>query len=272
MSAEMTYVNEFVARGIVLNIGWNEYRKTILTLLVKERRGNVLKLDINLETNTNVKIGKKDRVIVTGYTRGFNYHNDSLRKDSEVMFFVGTSVEKETTELAKRFGGDIGTFYPEPVFRSFVAGKVIKSIPPTLGNNWAKLIIETAGGGNDMRASRFTLRYYTGGRLPVFDYQEGDVICARLSAYTPEKKINEAKTIRFQNLNVEDIAYLYKSPRKAEKTIALDVDCGLIPAATGLHGFGIQKNEQLANKESVPDVAESREEVTEIENLISGSL
>ena len=57
MSAEMTYVNEFVARGIVLNIGWNEYRKTILTLLVKERRGNVLKLDIYLETKTNVKIG-----------------------------------------------------------------------------------------------------------------------------------------------------------------------------------------------------------------------
>ena len=57
MSAEMTYVNEFVARGIVLNIGWNEYRKTILTLLVKERRGNVLKLDINLESKTNVKNG-----------------------------------------------------------------------------------------------------------------------------------------------------------------------------------------------------------------------
>ena len=228
MNAETTYVNEFTARGIVLSIGRSTYHKRVLTLLVQERRNKVLKLEINLEDGVGKRIDTKDRVIVTGYIRGFNYHNDALGKDSEVMFFVGTDVKRETTELSKRFGGKIGTFYPEHVFRSFVSGKVVNIVLPTDKIAWAKLVVKTNGGGSDMRASSITLRYYTNGHLPIFDYQIGDVICCRLSAYTPEKKLPDGTTRIFQNVNVEDIAYLYKAPRAASRNLKFDVDAGLI--------------------------------------------
>lgn len=246
MESEGTYVNEFTARGIVLNIGYNEYHKRVLTLLVRERRDNTLKLDINLEKEIGRGIYPKDRIVVSGYTRGFTYHNDALGKDSEVMYFVGTAIEKETTELSKRFGGEIGTFYPEPVFRSFVSGKIVNIVPPTDKNAWAKITVKTSGGGSDLRASNVILRYYTGGRLPVFDYQEGDAICCRLSAYTPEKEMKSGRIIRFQNLNVEDIAYQYKVQRKTDKTVKFDIDAGLDDCYEG-NKSSIQAEEQNLN-------------------------
>lgn len=227
VNAENMYVNEFTARGIVLETGSTEYHRKNLTLLVQERRNNTLKLDIALEPGIGDGIQKKDRVIVSGYARGFEFHNDALNKDSEVMYLAGTAVEKETTELEKRFGENLGNFYPEPVFRSFLSGKVMEVIPAEGKSPWAKLKIETRGGGTDLRASRVVIRYYTGGRLPVFDYQKGDVICARLSAYTPEKENKSGKLVRYQNLNVEDIAYLFRVHRKNDRGAELDVDCGL---------------------------------------------
>lgn len=222
------YVNEFFARGIVLSIERGKFGSRVLTLLVKERR-NELRMDISLENGVARGIGRKDRVVVYGYTRGFSYHNESLNKDSNIMFFAGTKVERETPELAKRFGNNLGLFYPEPVFRSFISGKVVQVVERNEKNAWAQLIVETCGGGKDLRASRVIMRYYTAGQLPLFDYKEGDIICARLSANTPERKMNNGKTFRFQNLIVEDIAYLFKMPREMEpqKAPAFDIDLGL---------------------------------------------
>ena len=206
-----TPVNEFIARGIVESIGRSPYGGWTMMLIVKERR-STLKLSISLEHQIAREIGRKDRVVVRGYTKAFTYHNDALDKDSEVMYFTATSVEHDTPELAQRFGEGLGMFYPEPIFRAFILGKVSK-VARQENNAWAQLTVETCGGGRDLRPSFVVLRYYTGGRLPIFDYEVGDVVCARLSAHTPEKQGKNGRTHIYQNLIVEDIAYIDKKQK-----------------------------------------------------------
>ena len=225
MGKEIVFVNEFVVRGIVRGVEKNEHSGRTLRLLVKERRTQ-LELRITLNRGIGYNIGKKDRVVVRGYTKAFTYHNDVLKKDSYVMFFVATEVKKDQTELSLRFGKGLGQFYPEGVFRAFVSGRV-ESIEEPNEKNWAKLTIETCSGGEDLRPSHIVLRYYNGSRLPFFDYKIGDIICARLAAFTPERQIGDGKPFFFQNLIVEDIDFLEKMPRDKEKELRTAIDIGL---------------------------------------------
>ena len=228
MEKNFTPVNEFVARGIVQFIGRSNFGGRVLRLLVKERR-NTLTLNLSLEEGVARGIGRKDRVVVKGYTRAYSFHNDALDKDSSVMYFVATDVKRDTPELAQRFGENMGLFYPEPVFRAFISGRVTEAI--TLKNGaWGQITVETCGGGRDLRPSFVVLRYYMGGRLPVFDYEPGDIICTRLSAFTPIKKSDKGREYIFQNLVVEDIAYLDKKNKQKGASAqgdVLPVDLGL---------------------------------------------
>ena len=112
MEKNFTPVNEFVARGIVQFIGRSHFGGRVLRLLVKERR-TTLTLNLSLEEGVARGIGRKDRVVVKGYTRAYSFHNDALDKDSSVMYFVATDVKRDTPELAQRFGENMGLFYPE---------------------------------------------------------------------------------------------------------------------------------------------------------------
>lgn len=213
---KLTYVNEVFARGYVKTFRKDEYGNRVMVLIVKERKDNLLTLNFVLEQNVARGIGTKDRVLVKGYIRAFSYYNDSLRKQSDVMYFVATSVEHDVPELQQRFGVKTASFYPEPLFRAFVAGRV-KAVKQTEGNPWAQLIVETCGGGRDLRACTPTLRYYTAGYLPLFDFVPGDKIVARLSAYTPlSKKSKPGYEYHYQDVVVEDIAYVEKAPREAQ--------------------------------------------------------
>ena len=225
MRNEIVFVNEFVIRGIVRGIEKNEHNGRTLRLLVKERRTQ-LELSVTLNHGIGYGLSKKDRVVVQGYVKAFSYHNDVLNKDSYIMFFVATDVKKDQPELSMRFGKGLGQFYPEGVFRMFVSGRV-EAIEEPNERNWAKLTVETCSGGNDLRPSHIILRYYNGSRLPFFNYKIGDIVCARLGAFTPEKQTDDGKSFYFQNLIVEDIDFLEKMPRDNDKKIMTAVDIGL---------------------------------------------
>ena len=228
---EIAYVNEFVARGIVLSVQkTTNYGYPILDLYVKERRKE-LHLSIQLEKGAYPKnLHKKDRVIVTGYIRGFNYHDDITQQDKQVTYFVATHVEKSQTELEQRFGKGVhGIFYPEHVFRAFVLGVVRNVRYPAPGKTTATLTVQTKSGGSDARASFIPVQYYTAGQwLPAFDFKENDVICMRLSGYTPEVT-RKNRTFHYQNLSIEDFDYLQKVPREEDNAepVPLNVDLGL---------------------------------------------
>lgn len=246
--------NEFVARGIVQSIERSRFGGRVLKLIVRERR-TTLTLNLTLEDGAGRGIGRKDRVIVRGYTRAFSYHNDSQNKDSSVMYFVATDVKQDETELSQRFGIDTGIFYPEHVFRAFVSGKV-KTAEKLRDGNWGHLTIETCGGGRDLRPSYVVLRYYLGGRLPVFDYEPGDYICARLSAFTPIKQSKNGNEYIFQNLVVEDIAYLEKkNPKEEQKGNVTALDLGLHkePGGPSHEELARKEMENIVNTESAGD-------------------
>ena len=231
MENKIAPVNEVFVRGSIESIERNDYGNRVMTIVCLVRRGKEpLKLDFVLEGNVGRGFGRKDRVLVTGYTKAFTYHNEALQKSSEVMYFVATNVEKDKSELEQRFGVK-GFFYPEPMFRAFIAGTVVKVVKPD-SRKWARLTVETCGGGHDLRPSYTTLRYYAAGKLPLFDYLPGDKVAVRCSAYTPEKTISNKKVRRFQNLIVEDIAYLERVPRANDDQKPKMSD----PFSFGLHG------------------------------------
>lgn len=239
-----TPVNEVFARGKVLSVEQSPFGPTVLCVIAKVRRDKeplILNFtyDVQAGTKSGPHLKKGDIVQVTGYTRAFTVYNDALKRETETMYWVATKVELDKPELAKRFGDGHGHFYGEPVFRSFVSGTVVKA--ERQNKSWGRITLATSGGGSDPRPSYPVLRMFTGGYLPHFDFQPGDVLLVRCSAFTPQRK-KELTTNRnkkggfgyFQNLIVEDFDYLYKVPR-AEAT-----NVSIAPAVD----FGISREEQ----------------------------
>ena len=208
---KMMPVNEFVARGVVLAIGRNNrYRRPMVRIVIKGRRDTAY-IECQIEGDYPNDIHRRDYVMVQGYIRAFTYHNDALNKNSDVFYFVCTKIQKDKPELEQRFGVRGGNFHAEQFFRAYVSGTVEK-IRQYPDSSWAHITVNTRGGEIDRRPSHVVMSYPLNSRLPLFDYEVGDKICARCSVYTPEKKTN-GKSMRFQNLTVEDIAYLEKKNR-----------------------------------------------------------
>jgi len=208
-------VNEFTARGTVTSISQSKYGNRVLGLFVRERRED-LNLIINLEGNVGRGINPYDHITVNGYVKAFRYHNDALDKDSDVLLLVATSVSRTKPELATRFGEDIGKFYPEPFFKGFISGRVEKRYTPD-DSVVGYLRLTTCGGGHDQRYSHPELRYYLNGRLPAFDYNIGDHVACRFSMRTQERTTKSGTKLQYQNMRVEDIAYLFKKERPEKK-------------------------------------------------------
>lgn len=226
--SENYYLNEFVVRGVLESIEEDKYGNTIVSMGLKERRAEKhIRLTADPMVTYLKKFRRKDRVIAKGYIKAFRYFNDTTQKESYLMLLMLTDIQKESTELARRFARPMpfGHFYPEAVQRVFVAGRVEKVLQPYHG--WGELTIGTRGGGTDPRPSHIVLRYYTRGALPFYDYQVGDMVATRLSIYAKDTISHSGNPIHLQSLTVEDIDFLVPPVRKTVPVEKFDIDAGL---------------------------------------------
>ena len=245
--------NEWFARGYISRFSRDKlYNRLCMGLVVKQRRSTI-RFDVFVDENVRANFKPGDRVAVKGYVRGFFAKTSTEGVASNILDLIAVKVERDKPELLQRFGIDTGRCYQDPVFWAVISGKLIEVVPPR-ESHWADLVVETCSGGNDIRPSRVSLRYYVGGRLPVYDYREGDWICARLSLYVRIKRFGTPENPRifvFNDLNVEDIAYL---SRAQQDEAARPSD----PMSFGLTRGNLVFSKRYTSKppEETPDAAE----------------
>lgn len=205
-----TPVNELFARGVIRRFKTEHGGRFTFELVVAGRRSTSI---LNIRTSPSVTEGltSGDHVVVFGYVNGFRVYNERLQKKSEVINLEATEVLKDEGELMQRFGIETGRLYQEPECMAMVSGKLIQVVPPQTGK-WAKLVLETCCGGDEIRPARLPLRYYAGSWLPPFDYLVGDRVAVKLSCYSEKKQYSGGREFTYSDLVVEDIAYLERQP------------------------------------------------------------
>ena len=268
MEKKINRINEFIARGVITGFSSDVYGNRVIQVAVHGRRYTAT-LNLIMEPGIGYGLHPYQHVILKGYTRAYSYFNEAVQKNVDTMYFVCTEVEPDKTLLAQRFGSEFAgqKFYSEAFFTAYISGKVVRAFKNPKAPQWGKLVVETSGGNLDRRPSYVSLSYMIGQRLPAFDYLPGDEVCIQASAFTPEKKKksakNEERTIVFQNLTVENIAYISKVERNGETGNA---NTTAAPAPEfrdpySLHFTSMEELDEVMSGEITPDEAEVNAEI-----------
>lgn len=148
------------------------------------------------------EIALRKKVHVEGYVVAYrNTLEDG--KFEPVQYFVAEKVELQKTLLEADFS-QVGQFLEKDSFKGVFSGTVCGA-PRTENPKWAKLVVAIDGREYGRRTAYIIFSYFLEGRLPKFDYKQGDKVCILTSLYTIDKEVNGKKK-HFENLQIEDIA------------------------------------------------------------------
>lgn len=147
------------------------------------------------------EIGIRKKVHVEGYVVAYKKEGEGGKVDP-VQYFVAEKVELQRTLLELDFS-QAGHFLEKDSFKGVFSGTIC-AVLRTQNPKWGKLNVAINGREVGRKTSYIDFSYFLDGRLPKFDYEQGDKVCIVTSLYTIDKEVNGKKK-HFQNLQIEDI-------------------------------------------------------------------
>ncbi len=147
------------------------------------------------------EIGLRKKVHVEGYVVSYRKSLEEGKFES-VQYFIAEKVELQRTLLEAEFDIE-SNFFEKDSFTGLFCGTVCGA-PRTENPKWAKLVVAVNGREYGRKTSYIVFSYFLDGRLPKFEYKQGDEVYIKTSLFTTDKEVNGKKK-HFEDLQIEDI-------------------------------------------------------------------